>query len=148
MSAEVQGTRVVMAFRDETGTLVELNQDVGTYLPTQLPPTMVSGKVRHLVLTLGAAGVTTVVNIPSDVRGFRLKPSADIRINLGVAPLAPAPASGVAVAAGSFEIGNTVPATVWTERVLPDFETGQAASLRELHINSTTAAATVQIETF
>lgn len=94
-------------------------------------PVILNADARNAALTSGlwtlAAGVVEQVTIPAYARGFRLRPSADIRFAIAEDP--------VAEGTEALTVGNTAIANEWEVRLL---ESPVPATLRLLATGATT----------
>jgi hypothetical protein len=106
----------------------------GTPQPMVLNADARTGSLSSGTWTLGSTSVVETVSIPDSARGFRLRPSSDVKFAVGEDP--------VANGAESLTTGNTAYANETEVRLL------DAGASRTLRLLTTVAAATVGVGFF
>lgn len=111
--------------------------------------TGVERSIRH---TMGSAGVVSIISLPNDVKGFKLKPSADLRFTVAAegavrTPQAIGATSGTTVAASAFDAakGGYALAGIVEVRLLPPYN---GRDVRTLSLLGLAGAETADIEVF
>lgn len=108
------------------------NYEVPPPAPVRLAPDAIVGSMLSALITLGTAGVVTVVNIPDTAQGIRLWPlTTDLRFSVGTDTVV---AQGAAIThtpvlVGDFVVGGIAKAGSAEIRNLSAYTTGRTLNL-------------------